>query len=228
MPVFDGADIRLMRFCCLANPVEIQLLSNSEQEPEITSANSGRARTWSVGALVVEVTSIVVGVLLALALSEWSDERNHQIQAELALVNVAGEIRSNHKMLAIIHVNNIETIRAMGDDPETGEDRDFIPGLQLRETAWEAFLTTGLSNYASYDKVLSLSQMYAIQNIYKQTGLQLVQSTMTMSAYASVLEKDVDNHQFQKQFGAYFELLSAIESQLLLSYESSLAEFDDQ
>ncbi len=116
----------------------------------------------------------------------------------------------------------------MQDNAESDEEdeRNYIPGLQLRNTAWDALLSTGMSNYVSYDKILVLSEMYAIQDVYKQTGTQLIEATMTISAYAAVLEKDVDNSQPGKQFGTYFEMLSGIEGQLLLAYESALTHIE--
>ena len=199
-------------------------MGDLEAKVENLATNGRSDRKQTAKALVVEVISIVIGVLLALALSEWSEERDHQTQAKIALENIATEIRSNHKLLTAIHDNNLATLQVMHDDPESGEgdDRTYIPGLQLRKTAWDALLSTGLSNYISYDKVLMLSEMYAIQDVYKQTGTQLVEATMTISAYATVLEKDVDNGQFLKQFGTFFEMLSGIEEQLLLVYDNAL------
>ena len=208
--------------------LEKKLLKDLESEVESPAVNNGSDRKFSVKALVVEVISIVIGVLLALALSEWSEERNHQTQAKIALENIATEILANHKLLTVIHDNNLETLEAMHNQPESGEgdDRTYIPGLQLRKTAWDALLSTGLSNYISYDKVLVLSEMYAIQDVYKQTGTQLVEATMTASAYATVLATDIDNSQFQKQFGMYFEMLSGIETQLLLVYDNALTNIE--
>jgi len=194
-----------------------------------TTDNGGKSRSdVSFKTLAIEVVSIVVGVLLALGLSEWSEERKYQEQAEIALDNITSEIRANHKLLTVIHDNNVTTVQAMSDERESGaaEDRNFIPGLQLRDTAWQTFLSTGLSNYASYDRVLALSQLYAIQDIYKQTGMQLVEATMTMSAYAAARETEVDNDHFQKQFVAYFEMLSSIEAQLLISYDGVTVDID--
>jgi len=70
----------------------------------------------------------------------------------------------------------------------------------LQETAWDAFLSTGLSNYANYDAVLSLSQLYSIRDTYKQSGRQLVEASMQLSAFAVVEEREIDDEQFQKKF----------------------------
>lgn len=207
-------------------------MSTDESPNNSAATGNGSKSRYDVSfkALAIEVVSIVVGVLLALGLSEWSEERKYREQAEIALDNIASEIRANHKLLTAIHDNNIATIQAMSDerDPGAGEDRNFIPGLQLRETAWETFLSTGLSNYTSYDRILVLSQLYSIQDIYKLTGRQLVDASMTMSAYAAVRETDIDNDHFQKQFVTYFKLLSDIEAQLLISYDSVIVDINTE
>ena len=204
-------------------------MSGSTEEAEEQIKRKPRAsRDWSAKGLIIEVLSIVLGVLLALGLSEWSEERQHRAQADVALANIILELESNQAVLIIIHENNTATVAAMKEaSPGDEQNQNFIPGLQLRETAWEAFLSTGLSNYANYDDVLVLSQLYSIQNIYKQTGRQLVDATMQMSAFAVVQAKEVDNMEFQKQFLAYFEMLASIEEQLLISYEEVVAELSN-
>lgn len=198
---------------------------STEEAEELTKRKPRAGRDWSAKGLIIEVLSIVLGVLLALGLSEWSEERQHQAQADVALANIILELESNQALLLIIHDNNAATIAAMKEaSPDAEQNQNFIPGLQLQETAWDAFLSTGLSNYANYDDVLVLSQLYSIQDIYKQSGLQLVEASMQVSAFAVVQEKEIDDDQFQKQFLVYFEMLTAIEAQLLVSYDDVIAE----
>ena len=198
---------------------------STEEAEELTKRKPRAGRDWSAKGLIIEVLSIVLGVLLALGLSEWSEERQHRAQADVALANIILELESNQALLLIIHDNNAATIAAMKEaSPDAEQNQNFIPGLQLQETAWDAFLSTGLSNYANYDDVLALSQLYSIQDIYKQSGLQLVEASMQVSAFAVVQEKEIDDDQFQKQFLVYFEMLTAIEAQLLVSYDDVIAE----
>ena len=198
---------------------------SSEEAKEPIQRKPRVGRDWSAKSLIIEVMSIVLGVLLALGLSEWSEERQHRVQANVALANILLELENNQAVLVAIHDNNTATITAM-KEASSGEEQNlnFIPGLQLQETAWEAFLSTGLSNYANYDDVLVLSQLYSIQDIYKQSGLQLVEASMQVSAFAVVQEKEIDDDQFQNQFLVYFEMLTAIEEQLLISYDEVVAE----
>jgi hypothetical protein len=179
-------------------------------------------RSW--GSLILEVFSIIVGVLLALAVSEWQQARENEERAATALHNVKLELQANQEILASIHDNNQQTIeRAQAPETEEDESMPFIPGVQVRETAWETLLATGISNYVDYELLLSLSETYSMQAIYKQTGMQLVDASMTMAAMATVDRKQIDNEAMQGQFMGYFSMLLTMEETLLDSYESSLA-----
>ena len=184
----------------------------------------GKRKSGPVPALVLEVFSIVLGVLLALGLSEWAEDREHQALANSALLNISNEINSNLEMLAIIHENNVQTVNSISatSKSDADESRSIIPGLQLQEAAWETLLASGLSGYVNYDTILILSEMYAIQRVYKQTGMQVTESAMNAAAYSAVLRTDLDDHHFQKQFIGYFQMLTKIESQLLGSYRVAL------
>jgi len=197
----------------------------TDDETAVPQRRSTEAKkTWSASTLVLEVLSIVLGVLLALGLSEWADDRQNQAQANSALLNIHGEIGSNLETLRTIHANNVQTVGAIGlqSMPEADESRSIIPGLQLQETAWEALLATGLSSHVDYDTVLTLSHLYSIQRVYKQTGMQLSESAMSATAYATAMGTEVDDQHFQEQFVGYFQLLTQIEEQLLDMYQAAL------
>ncbi len=206
-------------------------LSNKEFEGKRAASqhqSKRKRRSWSAPALALEVFSIVLGVLLALALSEWAEDREHHRLAHSALLNVSQEISSNLETLVLIHENNVQTVNAITAPSESDADESLsiIPGIQLQETAWESFIATGMSGYVNYDTILSLSKMYAIQRVYKQTGRQLSESAMNATAYATAVGTTVDDHHFQEQFIGYFQLLTQIEAQLLSSYRDALDTFD--
>ena len=206
--------------------------TTKEQDRENVGENRG---TWPkrrppIQTLLIEVFSIVLGVLLALAMNEWREQRSHQSQAESALQNISNELRSNLELLTLLHENNTVTLSAMSaeQDAEPDEDRNFIPGLQLRETSWETLLSTGVSNYVKYETMLMLSETYSMQSIYKQTGMQLTEAAMNVAAYATVSGTDVNNEHFQSQFINYFEILVSIEGVLLKSYREVIDHLDQR
>ena len=206
-------------------------MSNKDLEDEkatLQQQSKRKRKSRSAPALALEVFSIVLGVLLALGLSEWADDRENHKLAKSALLNISKEISSNLETLTLIHENNVQTVNAITAQSESNADesQSFIPGIQLQETAWEAFLATGMSGYVNYDTILELSKMYAIQRVYKQTGMQMSESAMNATAYATALGTTVDERHFQEQFIGYFQLLTQIEVQLLDSYQDALDRID--
>ncbi len=172
--------------------------------------------------IVIEVVSIVLGVLLALAVNEWRENRANHAEAESALQNIKNEILSNQSHLSLIHEINLKTTQAMVEDPSSADESKFIPGMQLKSAAWETMLSTGVSNHVDYQIILILSNLYSIQDLYKDTGRMLTESAMNMSAYAAALGSEVDDNQFAKNFSDYMNMLVQVEDQLLNSYESAL------
>ena len=56
----------------------------------------------SLKTILIEVFSIVLGVMLALGVSEWQQEREYAQLADTALANVARELESNLEVLTRI------------------------------------------------------------------------------------------------------------------------------
>ena len=96
----------------------------------------------------------------------------------------------------------------------------------MRSVAWNTLLSAGISNYIDYDLVVALSNAYAIQGVYKQTGLSLVEASMSISAMATVQKVDVDSQSFQEQFMSYFEMILRMEASLLEGYGDVLVLID--
>lgn len=181
----------------------------------------------SLKTILIEVFSIVLGVMLALGVSEWQQEREYAQLADTALANVAWELKSNLEVLTRIHENNAETIELSATDTDDAsapsEDRQFIPGVQVRSTAWDTLLSSGLANHIDYKLLLSLSEIYSSQGIYRQMGLQIMEASMSMASMATVNRTEVDNEVFQEQFGSFFNMLLQMEEALLEGYEETLA-----
>lgn len=197
------------------------------QEPGVETAPDKKPKSISIPTLLLEVFSIVLGVLLALALSEWSEDRQNRERADSAMQNVVNEIRANTETLRLIHKNNADTITIIKSENRDKDDPlTIIPGAQLQETAWDALLSTGLSSFVDYETILNLSQMYAIQRVYKEAGQQVGSAAMQSTAYAAAMGTELDNDHFLQQFVGYFELLSSIEAQLLVEYSKILGQLD--
>ncbi len=165
--------------------------------------------------------------MLALGVSEWQQEREYAQLADTALANVAWELKSNLEVLTKIHENNVETIELSEAEANAqsapSEDRQFIPGVQVRSTAWDTLLSSGLANHIDYKLLLSLSEIYSMQGIYRQMGLQIVEASLSMASMATVNRIEVDNEVFREQFDSFFKILLQMEEALLEGYEETLA-----
>ena len=80
--------------------------------------------------LLLEVASIVLGVLLALAVNEWQQDREKAELAHTALTNIASELAANAAILESIHDNNVSTIDAVnaaaGSEEDPADDEDWF------------------------------------------------------------------------------------------------------
>jgi hypothetical protein len=179
----------------------------------------------SIISIIIEVSSIVLGVLLALAVSEWQEQREKGKLATIALANIHRELQANQVLLSKIHDNNTQTIK-LSPNGEDGEDAQFIPGVQVRSTAWDAMLSSGISSHIDYQLLFELSEVYSMQSIYRETGMKLLDAAMSMSAMAAVNNVEVDSDHFLSQFQNYFDMLLTMEERLLQGYEGALDKTD--
>ena len=178
----------------------------------------------SLGAVALEVFSIVLGVLLALGVSEWQEERGQALLARAALSNLAREIAANRDLVELVHENNSRTMALAGKEGSDGGDElQFVPGIQVRTNAWEALISSGASNHIDYDLLYSLSATYSAQEVYREIGLKIVDASMNLAAMATANGTDIDNDRFLRQFKSYFDTMIQIETILLGKYEEALA-----
>ncbi|MEJ2084903.1 MAG: hypothetical protein P8Y44_04395 [Acidobacteriota bacterium] len=174
--------------------------------------------------LLVEIFSIVLGVLLALAMNQWRESRSQRAQADTALANIVLEIRSNRELLAQLHDNNAKALHEIGAAAEDeSEQTSFVPGLQLQDVAWNTLLTTGVSGFVDYQIILGLAETYSIQSVYKDLGRQIIEAELSSAAYSVAAGTTIDEQRKLREFSGFLELLVAIENQLLASYEEALA-----
>ncbi len=184
-----------------------------------------------IKSMIVEVASIVAGVLLALAANEWNENRVHKAKASEALYNITQEIQSNIKMMTFVHENNQKTITLLTSQndveditqtEEESQTTQFIPGLQIQDTAWKTLLSTGVSQYVDYDVLYQLSSVYSLQDIYKSLGYQFIQNMMATNAMYLIMGNPDNKIDDTDLYGTNMTLLVSIESGILASYNKAI------
>jgi type II secretory pathway pseudopilin PulG len=199
-------------------------------EPEEKPATSSkRPRSRTLGRIVLEVFSIVLGVLLALGVSEWQEQRDNEARAATALANVRAELQSNLDLLNIIYPINSRIVDRLSSGRENdSDDESLVPGVQLRSSAWQTLGSTGLSNYVDYKLLIGLSQLYSMIDVYRQSAFSFISSNMDMAATATALGSNIDNDLYSKNFLPYFQLLVQIESALIDVHQKAIESIDLQ
>jgi len=177
--------------------------------------------------IAIEVFSIVLGVLLALAVSEWQESRQLQERTQAALGNVKTELAQNLKLLEIVHENNSSLTQHLAENPdELDQDAQFLPALQISDAAWETLRTTGLAGYVDLDLMVKLSETYSLIDVYRRSGYALVDANLQVLATATATERDMDAinnaNLFARNFIGHFELIVNVEAALIVAHRGVL------
>jgi len=175
---------------------------------------------------LTEVLSIVIGVLLALAVNEWNENRIQTARADEALQNIIREIESNIKLMDIVNKNNKAVIALLNsekkDSSTESRNQQFLPGLQIQDTAWKTLQSTGVSQSIKYATLYTLSSVYSLQEIYKKLGYNLIQNAANHRILLSVKEEQVTKSIDSNVFTTDMELIESVESALLNNYKKTL------
>ena len=198
---------------------------NESTNEQVKTPTPPSQRTFRQMAL--EVFSIVVGVLLALAVSEWQEDRNNTEKARVALANIRAELQSNLDLLEVIHPNNSKVVKSISSDEiDSADDATVVPGVQMRSSAWQTLASTGLSNFIDYDKLIELSQLYSMIDVYKQTAYGFINANMSLVATATAMDRSVDNERFAENFLGFFQMLVQIEAVLIEAHKNAIQSID--
>ena len=181
--------------------------------------------------VITEITSIVIGVLLALAVNEWNESRIQTARANEAIQNVMHEITSNTKFLSFVNANNraiIELLKERNAQSEDEGERQFVPGLQIQDTAWRMLHSTGVSEFIEYSTLYEISAIYSLQDIYKSLGYQLVQTITNNRALILAVAPDKSEGIDSGLFLSEMILIEQVEEALLSSYAEALEKLENR
>jgi hypothetical protein len=170
----------------------------------------------------IELFSVVLGVILALMLSQWSGNRSTEKKVNVALSNIANEIQANTKILEIVHKQNSLLFQDSTEVDSNDSSNTFTPAVQLQDTAWNTFLSTGLSTNVEYKLLLTLSQTYSIQDVYKSFGNKVIESYLTITALTILLGDESKEDEIDDQIKGNLEMVYNAEEPLLELYAEAL------
>lgn len=182
--------------------------------------------------ILVESTLVVFSILLALAVSEWSEDRENERLAAEALTAFRREIGQNRARLEDVGPYRRglrEVITRMADSGDLASVAAFQAtiGLEplrpafLPSTVWETALTTGAISYIGFDVVNALSLTYSLQERLEE----LSRSGMPDLARGSHVDP-VDMPGALREVAVYLGEISRSEVELLAAYDEVLSILD--
>lgn len=134
------------------------------------------------------------------------------------------EVQSNNEFISLVHANNQETLVQLHEPEEPGVDNvgQFIPGIQVTSTAWETANSIGVFNHVEYEKILTLSRLFSIQEIYRSYGFGLIQALMNGTSVAAANGRPWNECEAIRKFESSLRLLVDLEAALLDMYSGIL------
>ena len=153
--------------------------------PEGKAAHARRT-TWAwLPRVLVESVLIVFSVLVALAVDQWSADRERRKRAAVALESIRAEVETNLGNAERARDNH----RAMRDSlghylavRKPPPSRIYLGGIfkpaVVYAVAWESARETGTTNDLPYELVLRLAEVYGQQARYRALGDALAQDLM--------------------------------------------------
>ena len=186
------------------------------------------ASSNSFRTILVEVVSIVIGVLVALGANEWNENRVHRERADEAMLDIASEIVSNQKLLQHVHENNSRIVSATLSKETSDDDNQFIPGLQIQDTAWKTMIATGVAEHVEYDVLRLISAAYSFQDIYRELSYQMIQNFMSTSALAASLNPENPSDLPDGLFLENMQLVVLTEEGLMTHYTAAIGMLENK
>gem|GEM_PF-1509236 len=162
-----------------------------ELEPAAETVPANPTRRWfhresiSLAEIAVQTFSVVLGVLLALAIGEWSHEREEHRQVETALKALRAEIEANRaevaKSLKYIADSDTEMAEKAKADPPSGpRSCTETPGWHgvasplLLDSAYQTAIATQTLAHMDFNQAQQVARVYAKQREFQKYSDYLI------------------------------------------------------
>jgi hypothetical protein len=177
-----------------------------------------------VARVFLESFLVMISILFALAVDNWSERRRHQQLAQQSLQIFERELRQNLAVVegnAPYHKGLRSVVAAAITNPAGAADmRTIVEGLKavrLRNTAWETALASGALTHIDVETISGLSRTYSIQEGFRQLSTGAAQRVpIGASSDAAASARNV------RDILAYLNELVEAEEELIGNYKLAL------
>ena len=179
-----------------------------------------------VTSIIIEVFSVILGVLVALAVNEWRTTVNNKDMGLAAYEKIVNEVERNRNKvdeLLLNHMTILVEIDSIIERLERNSEDLSINQINFEtpsSTAWEAAKLTAAVNYLEYDLVEKVTSVYSTQKVYTDASDRVFQELVF---FVPNNNREEMKNQFMKQKVYLYNLIS-IEEQLIEEYKKFLKE----
>lgn len=175
-------------------------------------SRSGHRSTISIGTLLLEMISVILGVLLALGAAAWKENHDHRIAAETAQTKIIAEVQKTledlNENLAdnTARADSLEAVKARVDEAGGVWRESGFPPLGfdytiLTQTAWETAKITESIQHMNPEFVDFASVVYGMLDLYLLHAHNLIAQRGTVAYNARGQEvAQVEAHLFNLRF----------------------------
>jgi len=173
--------------------------------------------------VILEITSIVFAVLLALGLDAWQERRKDHQAVQAITEDIITEVRQNLRAAQTIFAANTltaDSLRHKIAAYESGASRDLSSTLLVTDASDIAWRTANTSQVA---RLLDRDLLFAFERTYKEQALYdaLVQN---YRAFQVSMDPDMDQLKRVKYRLTYLRRMNARVEELIQAYETLLGE----
>jgi hypothetical protein len=152
----------------------------SDVAPPPRRRRVGERLRAKVPEILLEATSVVFAVLLALGVDEWRQDRENVKLAARARESIMVEIRTNRDRMRRNLASNRKSLAAIAPDEALGPDSKVklelgIAWLALSSAAWHSAQTTQATRFLDYKWLMDVAGIYENQAMYVTSQVDLFQ-----------------------------------------------------
>ena len=141
-----------------------------------------RYEAISLGDVALQIFSVVVGILLALFINNWSTARQEQATVQTAMAAIRAELAANRIALRAHSAQMFDMAKRTHESPKNAnqplrrcyewDEWRGIGGLNLVDAAYQAAIATQALAHMPFEQASQVSQTYGWQR-YFQKGFDL-------------------------------------------------------
>jgi hypothetical protein len=140
-----------------------------------------------IGALVIEVFSVMLGVFLGFAISDWSESQKEKAKFEALMTNMTSEIRANQQkieqMIDYHRMLRDSTRYLLNQNEKKITKPTFFRGvntLTFSDSGYQTGIQTGLFNKLNLENIQAINEVYTKQRNYEDFSTVLLSGLISL------------------------------------------------